>query len=138
MLVVSQLKQFRAHSSLLVAIDKPTTQNRTTELGTRRRAQQNQRSKDRMTQQQTVHISRLPQSTTLKGKANLTCARSACWLHWVMLASLVVAHFVSSTRAEAQALATIITPPNAATNVDPGAPLTWNSVSGSQGYYVYV
>ena len=40
--------------------------------------------------------------------------------------------------AQAQVLATVIAPANGATNVDPGAPISWNAVSDAQAYYVYV
>ena len=35
-------------------------------------------------------------------------------------------------------LATIITPANGATNVDPGAAFVWNQVSDAQGYYIWI
>lgn len=40
--------------------------------------------------------------------------------------------------AAAQTLATLIAPANGATNVDPGAPFSWNTVSNADAYYVYV
>jgi len=40
--------------------------------------------------------------------------------------------------AQAQVLATVIAPANGATNVDPGAAISWNAVSDAQAYYVYV
>ncbi len=40
--------------------------------------------------------------------------------------------------AQAQILATVIAPANGATNVDPGAAISWNAVSDAQAYYVYV
>jgi hypothetical protein len=40
--------------------------------------------------------------------------------------------------AYAQTLATMASPANGATNVDPGAPFSWNTVASAQAYYVYV
>ena len=36
--------------------------------------------------------------------------------------------------AQAQVLATVIAPANGATNVDPGAAISWNAVSDAQAY----
>src|SRR5690242_1981897 len=49
----------------------------------------------------------------------------------IILSSLLVA-------AHAAPLATIIAPADGATNVDPGAPFSWNTVGSAQAYYVYV
>src|SRR5882724_5721225 len=45
---------------------------------------------------------------------------------------------LQGVRVQAQTLATVIAPANGATNVDPGAPISWNAVSSAQAYYVYV
>ena len=59
------------------------------------------------------------------------------WSVWLAFACLMFALFLPIS-ARAQTLATIVNPANGATNVDPGAPFTWNPVSGAQGYYVWV
>ena len=45
---------------------------------------------------------------------------------------------VPSYLAIGQTLATIIAPADGATNVDPGAPFSWNSVTDAQAYYIWV
>jgi len=52
--------------------------------------------------------------------------------------ALVLAVILYAITAQGQTLATVIAPANGATNVDPGAPISWNAVSGAQAYYVYV
>lgn len=55
------------------------------------------------------------------------------------LACLLAAlFFFPSAAPGAQTLATLIAPVNGATNVDPGAPFSWNTVAGANAYYVYV
>ena len=49
---------------------------------------------------------------------------------------LLLFPMVPSYLAIGQTLATIIAPANGSTNVDPGAPFSWNSVTDAQAYYI--
>ena len=55
-----------------------------------------------------------------------------CWCRYVD------STFTTGASASPRAYATMITPANGATNVDPATSFTWTSVPNAQGYYVYV
>lgn len=55
-----------------------------------------------------------------------------------VIAICLIALLSYTRQAQAQVLATIASPANGATNVDPAAGFSWNSVSDAQAYYLYV
>jgi hypothetical protein len=56
----------------------------------------------------------------------------------IPLLALLALTFVSAHSVNAQTLATIITPANGATNVNPNTAFTWNQVSDAQAYYIWI
>ena len=60
----------------------------------------------------------------------------SCWA--IPLSMLLSFTFLSPSAIHAQTLATIITPANGATNVNPNTTFTWNQVSGAQAYYIWI
>jgi hypothetical protein len=59
-----------------------------------------------------------------------------CWA--VPLFMLLSLTFLTPSAVHAQTLATIITPANGATNVNPNTAFTWNQVSDAQAYYIWI
>jgi hypothetical protein len=60
---------------------------------------------------------------------------------WTEINGSWSSHYVETiftTGTAAPMLATIITPANGATNVDPGTAFTWNKVSDAQAYYIWI
>jgi hypothetical protein len=88
------------------------------------------------------HISRTP----LLCKSGMKRLANEAWRNlltyhlrtpnFLLVLSILV--FLQISPVHGQTLATIITPANGATNVNPSAPITWSAVSGVQAYTLYL
>src|ERR1700730_3704880 len=94
---------------------------------------------ERVMRLQSIHSNAISLSKTKVSRiANLRRTWCSLLLVPAIAFLLVLMHMALPNGVAGQTLATIISPANGATNVDPLAPFTWNSVSDAPAYYVWV